>query len=283
MIIRYVDVSTGINRTRLPDIDYSINPYFGCRLSCIYCYAMKYLLMRGLKYDWGEYIEVKLNLPNIVKKELKRIPKGSVIGVGISTDPYQPIEAKAMITRKVLQVLSDRKDLEVSIQTKSPMVTRDIDIMKKHGNMNVGFTITTLNNNIASILEPLAPRPISRLRAVKILNNEGIFTWIFIGPILPFLTDSPGDLREIVSKAYYAGAKKIYVDNLRFRLGVRENIFLHLKEVMPDLSLKYRTMKYNNLIDRYNEAASIVKEEADKYGLEYENVGYTPNKKPNDF
>lgn len=276
-IYREVHTQTGITKTRLPEFDYSINPYFGCEFSCIYCYAVKYFLIKGYKERWGELVEVKVNLPALVKKEINKIKYGASIGIGISTDPYQPAENKYQITKKILEELSIRDDVSISIQTKSPFILRDLKIIKKLGNIDVGFTITTLDDDLAKILEPYSPLPKSRIRALSILSNANIDTWVFIGPILPYLTDDEKNLSDIVKYSADAGVNRIYADNLRFRLGVRENIIKGLSNYLDkSITNKYKELKYDELIIRYKRAVDYLQKEAKKYKIYFVNVGYLP-------
>ena len=284
IVYRYVNVKTGLIKTRLPEYTYSINPYFGCSFACIYCYAIKYFYIKNIPYDWGTYVEIKVNLPDILKRELRRISlsNNDIIGIGVSTDPYQPIEAKVKITRKILDILVKR-EASISIQTKSPLVLRDIDLLKRSRNVDVGFTITTLNDELAKAIEPYAPKPSSRLKAIKKLSEQGIYTWIFIGPILPYLTDDEKSLREIVIQSYKARVNKIYTDNLRFRLGVRDSLLNFLRNYDSRLYYRYKNMTYNELFNLYRRAVNIVRDYAEAYNIEFEDVGYLPFSKSRSY
>ncbi len=274
---KVINVNSGIIKTRLPDFDYTINPYFGCQFACIYCYAVKYFIIKNIQQKWGDYIEVKGNLPNVIKRELRKVEYGASIGIGVSTDPYQPAEVKYKLTRKVLEIIANREDLEISIQTKSPLVLRDLDILKKIRRMDVGFTIITLNSQLAKVLEPYSPLPQARLRALNILSNSGVETWAFIGPVLPYITDDEDNLREIVRACVGAGVKKIYTDNLRFRLGVRNRIINKLREYFnQNIVEKYRKLSYNELMLRYKRAVRIVEDEAKKLKVNFMDVSHIP-------
>ena len=264
-----VRVSKALSPTTLPGLDYSLNPYFGCEFNCTYCYARKYFLLREIPYKWGEYVQVKGNLPGLLEKELRKIPKGSIIGLGTSTDPYQPVEGFFRVTGRLLKVLSLRKDLRIDIQTKAAAVYNDVERIKEHGNITVGFTILTMDEDLARIIEPRASIPRLRLKYLKKFADEGVETWLFIGPILPYLTDSKENLDALIEAALEAGVKTIYTDKFRFRLGVRENIVEALAEPFPDITRKYVILN-NERIDRlYIKAAKYVKEQALKHGLTY--------------
>lgn len=275
---KYSNVSTGLVKTKLPEYTYSINPYFGCSYACIYCYAMKYFYIKKIPYEWGTYVEIKKNLPSIVKKEAKRLSSGDTVGIGISTDPYQPIENKEKITREIIKILSFKRNVSISVQTKSTLILKDLDLFQNIDNLDIGFTITTIDEKLARLLEPYAPKPRARLNALKRLSDNGIYTWVFIGPVMPYLTDNINNIKRIVLEAYNAGAKKIYMDNLRFRLGVKDNLLKHLYNWDSEIYNKYKTLTYNELYMRYKKTVKIARYLALDYGLDFEDVGYLPFK-----
>ena len=212
MLYKSIKANYALSKTALPGLDYSINPYFGCEHGCIYCYARKFFLIKEIKHEWGEYIEVKENLPTLLTKQLRRVPKNSVIGIGTSTDPYQPLEKKYRITRKVLSVLKFRKDIEVEIQTKSALVLRDLNLLKEINKISIGFTILTIDDELRRFLEPRASKISERFKALKRLKEAGIETWVFIGPILPWITDNRENLEKLVAYSHKIGVSKIYAD-----------------------------------------------------------------------
>lgn len=269
-------VKKALFQTILPGLDYSLNPYFGCYHACIYCYARKFFLIRGLDYEWGEYIEIKSNIASVLAREVRRIPKGSVIGIGTSCDPYQPIEERMGLMRKILRVLMNRYDLTVEIQTKSTLILRDIDLLREFDELSVGFTIITANNDLGRFLEPRAPIISQRFEALRKLSDEGIYTWVFVGPILPYITDSEENLEKIVKIAKKIGVKKILSDKLRFRLGVRRSLVKALGAKFPSLIEKYKTMKSNEIEEKYRKSVDFLKKICKKFGVEFEDssLGY---------
>ena len=262
--------SYALSKTILPGISYSLNPYIGCYHACIYCYARKYFLMRNIGYNWGEYVEVKINLPNLLEKQLKKIPSGSVIGIGTSCDPYQPLESKFKLTRGALKTLSEREDLKIEVQTKSTLVIRDLYLLKEMKNTSIGFTIITIDDELGKFLEPKAQRSTKRIKVLRRLSQEGINTWIYVGPILPYITDSRMCLERIVEVASKIGVKKILSDRLRFRLGVRESLVKNLSLKWPSLAEKYRNLNEKELMIRYRKAVEILSKKSIKHGLEFE-------------
>ena len=163
--------------------DYVINPYVGCQHGCSYCYARFMKRFTGHKESWGDFVDVKINAPDLLIKEIKKKKKGTVWVSGV-TDPYQPLEKKYKLTRRCLDLLV-QNDWPVIIQTRSPLVFRDIDIFNKSKRIEVGLSITTANDDIRKVFEPHAPSIMSRLRAIELLHQNGIKTYVMIAPILP--------------------------------------------------------------------------------------------------
>ncbi len=163
--------------------DYVINPYVGCQHACTYCYARFMKKFSGHSEPWGEFVDVKINSADLLQVEITRKRKGTVWVSGVC-DPYQPLEAKYQLTRRCLKILVSH-NWPVVIQTRSPLVLRDMDILKKAVNMEVGFSITTADDSIRELFEPHAPSITDRLRALEELHNSGIRTYAMIAPLLP--------------------------------------------------------------------------------------------------
>jgi DNA repair photolyase len=180
--VKEVRAKSILNRSKI--FDYCLNPYTGCQINCRYCYAR--LFMRrysGHREAWGEFVDVKVNAPDLLAKQLESARMGRV-WVSSVCDPYQPLEAKYGLTRKCLESLVE-KQFPVSIQTKSDMVLRDLDLLERLEDVEVGFTITTDDNVVARSFEPGAPSIEDRLRALTTIRSHGIETFVFIGPVLP--------------------------------------------------------------------------------------------------
>ncbi|MGC9132559.1 MAG: SPL family radical SAM protein [Candidatus Micrarchaeia archaeon] len=228
MEIKEIFVKSVMSRSKI--LDYCINPYIGCEHSCTYCYASYYTkIFRNKKEKWGSYVEVKINAPFLLSKEIKN-KKGSVY-LSSLTDPYQPIESKYMLTRKILEILK-KENLEVVIQTKSPLVLRDIDLLKNM-NATVGFTIISTNEKVRKAFEPKAPSIESRIEALKKLKENGIKTFAFFGPLLPELSD----VEELVKKLSFVD--EMFFDKLNLKPGIWESIEETLKLHFPQLIEKW--------------------------------------------
>ena len=163
--------------------DWTINPYVGCQHGCIYCYAKFMKRFSGHKENWGEFVDVKMNAPELLSQEIKKKKKGRVWVSGVC-DPYQPVEKKYELTKKCLEILQ-KNNWPVVIQTKSPLVLRDLELLKKFQEIEVGFTITTDDEEIRKIFE-LRTVPINeRIETLDKLHQEGIKTFVMIAPLLP--------------------------------------------------------------------------------------------------
>ncbi len=183
LIIKEIKVKSVLTKSGIPGADYCINPYVGCFHGCRYCYATFMKRFTGHTEPWGSFVDVKINAPEVLEKQLKRAEKGSII-ISSVTDAYQPIEARYKLTRRCLEVLLQRQ-FSVDILTKSPLVLRDMELIRKFKDITVGITITTDDEKIRKIFEPNAPSISARINTLKRLHENGINTYAFIGPILP--------------------------------------------------------------------------------------------------
>jgi len=221
-----------IHKTKIPGADWGVNYYCGCVHRCIYCYLKFLCRWRKQKEKWGEFVDVKINAPELVTKESKNKKGTAILCTG--GDAYQPIDKKYQLTRKVLQSLNP--NLKLSILTKSDLITRDIDLFKYFKNIELGLTITTLNENIKKVFEPFSPTSHARLEALKKLKQEGFYTYVFVGPIFPYLTDLEEIFKEVSP----------FVDLFMFEdLNLnpcRKEVFEAIKKNFPDLEDKYRNL-----------------------------------------
>lgn len=227
--VKRVKVSSALSRSGLYDLDYAYNPYAGCSHNCLYCYARYYTSFREVSENWGRVVYVKNNVLEALSRDVKRYKRG-VVGVSTITDPYQPVEASEKLTRKGLEVFF-REGFRVSIQTKSPMVLRDLDLLSQNRRLvDAGLTVTTLDQSLAKLIEPRAPPPFERVRALKILSENGIETWVFLGPIIRGVNDSELNIKRIAEVALETGSRLIY-DYFRFKPGMEKQ--------MSSLAVKY--------------------------------------------
>jgi DNA repair photolyase len=223
----------------------TINPYRGCEFGCRYCYARythEFMELRKPE-DFEQKIFVKQNAAWLLEQELRRLPDGVPIAIGTATDPYQPIERRAKITRSLLEVFASRSGLRIGIVTKSTLIARDIDLLEKIAERNelvLNLTITTADAKLARILEPRAPRPDLRLRTVARLRKAGLLTGILCSPLLPGITDTLEALDSMARRAKEANASFFVAQPLFLKPCSRETYLAFVRENFPKLESLYR-------------------------------------------
>jgi DNA repair photolyase len=260
-MIKEILVKTALSPSKLPGLDYALNPYTGCEHACVYCYAPS--VIHWDKGKWGDLVEAKVNLPRILSKEL-RIKKKGVVGLGTVTDPYQPAENKYEITRRCLELLL-MHNFPVCIQTKSSLVLRDIDLLKRLPNLEVGITLTSHDDSVRQKLEPGASSVEDRIHAISELSKNGIKTWVFMGPVMPYLTD----VEVLIGNISTVKPGYVLVDKLRMKEGVRDSVLGFINEFYPHLTDKYE----NILAEDENYLVKIledIKKSCDNKGLKCE-------------
>jgi DNA repair photolyase len=228
-----------ITRNDSPDIgfDRSINPYRGCEHGCIYCFARPTHAYLGLSpgLDFESKLFVKPEAADLLEKELATPgyePK--VIAIGTNTDPYQPIERRYKVMRRILEVL-DRAGHPVGIVTKSALVLRDLDILARMAERNlakVALSVTTLDAELARKMEPRAATPMRRLEALRRLSQAGVPTTVMVAPVIPALTDM--EVERILEAAHTAGVREAGYVLLRLPLELRDLFRQWLKENYPE-------------------------------------------------
>lgn len=251
MVINEVEVPNIFTKTRVPAGDYVVNPYIGCPHKCMYCYADYMKRFTSHAEAWGDFLDVKRCNKKINTKRLagKKILFCSV------TDAYNPFEKKYCVTRELLSQLVGT-GVKVEILTKSDLVLRDLDILKEIGDVTVGVSLNTLNDDIRRQLEPYAPSIERRLAAIKTITGEGINTYIFLSPIFPGITN----FKEILGgcKTY---CNKFYFENLNLRGAYRPKILRYIHKNYPHL-----LPLYNEIYRRgSNEYWRLMEKEIDQF------------------
>jgi len=204
---RIVECKKALSPSKLPGIDHALNPYGGCGHGCIYCYAPE---LTYTEWDEWDTIKIRAGIEGRLGKELSNI-KGTV-GIGTTTDPYQPAEERFELTRKCLIKLKEKK-VRIHLHTKSDLILRDIPILKEMDG-EVAVTITSVDERISKIIEPNAPLPARRLNALKTLTDAGVNTYALAGPIMSVLE---GFEDEYVDAVVSTGTKRMYIDDLNER------------------------------------------------------------------
>jgi DNA repair photolyase len=165
--------------------DFTLNPYSGCTFGCTYCYAASFASTYTLKNSWGSWVQVKENTLELLRKKRKKSLMGKTIFMSSVTDPYQPVEKELRLTRSVLEELLEYHQPRLVIQTRGPLVTRDIDLLKQFEFLQVNMTITTDDETVRRVFEPMCPSNSRRMEAVSQLSQAGIQTCVTMTPLLP--------------------------------------------------------------------------------------------------
>lgn len=204
--------------------DYSLNPYAGCAFACSYCYVPKFPNARHEVKEWGNWLEIKTNAPELIAKDRLKI-FGSRIFFSSATDPYQYLELKYRLTRKCLIELLKYQPAKLTLHTRSHLILQDIDLLKEFGDrLNVGFSFTTDNDAVRKLFEPKAPSIQRRLQTIEKLKENGIRVYASLAPLLPC---DPNKLVQML-KPHVVGA---WVDQMNWP---EINRSPELKEKFPD-------------------------------------------------
>lgn len=252
-------------------IDYNMNLYRGCSHGCIYCDSRS----NCYHIENFDIVRGKENALNILEQELSKKREKGVIGIGSMSDTYNPLEEIYEITRGALRIIS-KYGFGVSIDTKSDLILRDLDLLKKineRNNVIVKFTITTPSDELSKIIEPNVCLSSKRLQVIKELSDNGIFVGIMMNPVLPFITDSEDDIRELVKLAYENGAKFIHTFmGMTLRENQRDYYFEKLNQNFVGIKekyFKYYANKYNCVVPNYKKLYKIFTDECNKYEILY--------------
>lgn len=262
--IEYNNVSSILTPTSgfMADYDYTLNPYSGCSFGCSYCYAAFFARSTEKRDSWGRWLIVKENALQLLTKFRKKPLINKIIYMSSVTDPYQPIEKDLELTRNILKELLDFHDVKLVIQTRSPLVTRDIDILKKFSDLQVNMTISTDSEKVRRIFEPHCTNNFKRLDAISKVCNENIKSCITMTPLLPI-----EDAEKFADILLKTGVKKFIIqpfhpDKGKFVAGTREEA----KTLMNE-------MNWN--LDRYYEVEHILLNKIPNLGIGKE--GFKPD------
>jgi DNA repair photolyase len=246
---------SALNRVQGMGFRWSLNPYMGCAHRCTFCYVRAFERRADRPSDdrYGTSIRVKVNVAQVLARELARPGwKRESVAIGAATDPYQPVEGKYRLTRGCLRALSAARN-PFSLITRGPMIVRDVDVLQhaaQRADVDVTFSIPTLDTEIWRRTEPGTAPPRQRLRALRTLVDAGIDVGVGMAPILPGLSDDPALLRDVVRAARDAGATGVWCNILYLRPGTREHFLSHLARDWPALLPRYEAMYQRPYPDR---------------------------------
>lgn len=244
---------TKCDNDRMP-FRWTINPYRGCEFGCKYCYARyahEFMELRD-PMDFEHKIYVKQFNPAAFREELEHLPVGETINLGTATDPYQPAERRYEHTRSILKVFANTAGFRIGITTKSDLVARDIDVLQevvRRHYLSIHMTVTTMDRELARLIEPLAPRPDLRLNAVRKLSRAGLRTRVSCSPVMPLINDTELSIDAVAHAAARAGAKTMWWNVLFLKPCSRQVFLPFIKERFPTLERRYK--------ERYGRAAYL--------------------------
>jgi len=181
MVLREIYARSILSKSQV--FDYVVNPYIGCQHNCVYCYARFMRRFTRHKEPWGEFVDVKINALALLKHEIDKRPPGRVWVSGVC-DPYQPLETTYELTRRSLEILI-QYGWPITVQTKSPLVLRDIDLLRRNDKVEVGLSVTTADDGVRKLFEPGTPPIKERIEALEELRLANIRTYAMIAPMLP--------------------------------------------------------------------------------------------------
>lgn len=247
MIVKEIQAKSILSRSRI--YDYALNAYVGCAHRCLYCYARFMKRFSGHREPWGAFVDVRVNAPALLAREVRRKKKGRVWVSGVC-DAYQPLERNYALTRRCLEVLVD-EGWPVTVQTKSPLVLRDLDLLQRAADVEAGFTVTTADDRVRRIFEPGAPPIGKRVEALRKLRAAGIATFVMIAPLLPHAAKLPEILagaadRVLVDRYHYHYADRAY-ETYGYRQAMDERFFreagARLREAFAETGVPCRVLE----------------------------------------
>jgi len=243
--VKEIEAKTVLVRSKLPDADYVVNPYTGCEFGCQYCYAsFTGRFVNEPVASWGNYVYAKVNAVSLFEVELRRMRRaGRAPSLLLSsvTDPYQGAEKKYQLTRGILEALArEPYPGVVGILTKSPLVLRDVDILRSLPRAEVGLTVTTTDDRLSRFLEVRAPLASRRLRTLAELHAEGIRTYAFVGPLLPHFRYDRDALDALFAGLAKAGVGSVFVEHINLRPYITQRLRKVLDPEPANIQQVYR-------------------------------------------
>lgn len=263
--IREIECKSAIGKCGFPGGGWAINPYIGCGHNCAYCYARFIKRFTGHTEEWGSFVDARVNIAEVLKKQLRSPQyRHGPIYIGTVTDPYQPVEEKYQLTRGVLEVLKDHQ-VPVSILTKSDLILRDLDLLKKFKKIDVNFTINNLDEKWKSLTEPYSSTIKERLGATKKLTNAEIKVFAMMGPYWPYFTDP----EALFVKFKETGISKVFTESFNTTGGNFVEVERILKKHYPQLLSKIKNILFDrkNFYGFYSGQEEIVRDLSKKYNL----------------
>lgn len=244
--VREVECRSVLNKSGLAD--YALNCYAGCEHGCVYCYARFATRFSHPGEPWGSFVDVKVNAPQVLAHEVKRKRAGRVF-ISSVCDGWQPREVSYCLTRQCLEILLHYR-YPLTILTKSTLASRDLDLLVSKEGVELGVTITTLDEGLRQLIEPRSSSTTERLALLQEAKRRGIRSYVFLGPLLPYLSDTEESLTPLLKAIKDVGADYFYVDRLNRRFGVWQPLKSLLQEHLSDLIGGYREILFDESASR---------------------------------
>ncbi|MCC8069934.1 MAG: radical SAM protein [Ruminococcus sp.] len=258
-----IDIKDYLTKSNLPASDYVINPYVGCPHGCLYCYACFMKRFTGHKEEWGTFIDIKRCSKPINKNRLKH----KTVFLSSVTDCYNQYEEKYRITQNILQQLVD-VDCIVNISTKSSLILRDIDLLKRLNNLKVSISINTLDEDFKNDMDN-ASSIHDRINTLKLLHENGIYTVLFMSPIFPELTD----FRQII-ECSHSFVNEYWFENLNLRGDYKGKILNYIQTVYPQHMELYKSIYQKGNKDYWHTLAIEIEQYCKEHSIKYINYFY---------
>jgi DNA repair photolyase len=246
VIIREIECKSILSDTGLP-ADYAINCYVGCEHACCYCYARYMKRFTGHREAWGTFVDVRTNAPEVLARQVRRKPEGSVILSSVC-DGWQPLESKHGVSSECVEILA-RNGWHVTILTKSALARRVLPLLEGKP-ADIGVTVTAFDERLRQAIEPCASPTAERIEVLEEASGRGIEVWAFLGPFLPMVTDTEENLEALFSAVAPLPLSHIHTDRVNFRSGVAASLKQMAAKHFPELVEEYRWLGSDSDADR---------------------------------
>lgn len=258
MIIKEIKVKNYLSKSNLPGFDFVINPYIGCSHACLYCYASFMKRITNHSENWGSFIDIKLTDKEL---DLKKIQNKNIFMSSV-TDCYLPLEKDYLITRNILEEL-ERVLCNLTISTKSSLILRDLDILKRFKNLTICISINTVNERFKNDMDKASSIK-ERINTLKVLHENNIHTVAFVSPIFPYITN----IEDIVKATKYY-VDEYWFENLKLRGEYKKDILNYIKNNYKELYSKYVDIYFNLNMTYWKDLRIDIKNICNKYNLKY--------------
>ena len=259
MKVKEIKVSSYLSKSNLPGFDFVINPYIGCSHACLYCYASFMKRITNHSENWGSFIDIKLTDKEL---DLKKIQNKNIFMSSV-TDCYLPLEKDYLITRNILEEL-ERVSCNLTISTKSSLILRDLDILKRFKNLTICISINTVDERFKNYMDKASSIK-ERINTLKVLHENNIHTVAFVSPIFPYITN----IEDIVKATKYY-VDEYWFENLKLRGEYKKDILNYIKNNYKNLYPKYLDIYFNENMSYFKNLSLVIKDICSKYNIKYE-------------